>query len=275
MARRRGTDRGSNWGGQGYLFRALLWLLGGLLLFFVVLPLARLYTGLQLPDLAQVAFGDGVLASIALSLEAAVISALACGTFGTALAYGLSRDSFRGKGLVEALVDLPLAVPHSVAGIALLFVFGRQGAAGQLLAHVGLRFWGSLAGVVVGMIFVSSPFAVNAARLAFDAVPRELEDIARTDGANSTQVFGFITLPLATRGVFTGIILAYARSLSEFGAVVILAYYPMTAPVKIYDLFLQGGLGPSTMAAALLLTVALASFLGLRFLNRRRATAPG
>ena len=251
-----------------YLLRAAMWLIGGLLLAFIVLPLVHVYARLQPSEVAAVAVREGVLQSIQLSVEAAVVAAAVALVLGTPLAYRLSRDAFAGRGLVEALVDLPLAVPHSVAGIALLFVFGREGVLGRALGHVGLQFWGSMAGIVVGMLFVSCPFMVNAARLAFDGVDRELEDQAATMGGSAWQIFWFVALPQAVRGIFTGAMLTYARSLAEFGAIVVLAYYPMTAPVKIYDLFLQGGLGPSTAGAALLLTVALGTFLLLRGLSR-------
>jgi molybdate/tungstate transport system permease protein len=251
-----------------YLFRAAMWFLGGLLVAFIALPIVRIYVPLQPRQIAAVAINEGVLQSIQLSVEAAALAAVIAVAFGSPLAYRLSRDSFAGKGLLEALVDLPLAVPHSVAGIALLFVFGRDGVLGRPLSQVGLQFWGSFAGIVVGMLFVSCPFMVNAARLAFDAIDGDLEDMAATMGASSSQIFWYVALPQAKRGIFTGAMLTYARSLAEFGAIVVLAYYPMTAPVKIYDLFLQGGLSASTAGAVLLLTVALGTFLALRALSR-------
>jgi len=245
-----------------------MWVLGGLLIAFIALPIIHVYVPLQPSQIAAVAINEGVLQSIQLSVEAASLAAAIAVVFGSPLAYRLSRDRFTGKGLIEALVDLPLAVPHSVAGIALLFVFGREGVLGQPLSQVGLQFWGSFAGIVVGMLFVSCPFMVNAARLAFDAVDKDMEDMAATMGASSFQIFWHVALPLAVRGIFTGAMLTYARSLAEFGAIVVLAYYPMTAPVKIYDLFLQGGLDSSTAGAVLLLTVALGSFLVLRAFSR-------
>jgi molybdate/tungstate transport system permease protein len=133
--------------------------------------------------------------------------------------------------------------------------------AGILLSHVGLRFWGTTAGIVVAMLFVSVPFMVNSARLGFAAVDLHLEEVARTLGASRMEVFFRIDLPLAWRGILTGVILTYARSISEIGSVMVLAYYPMTAPVKIYDLYLQTGLRESSAAAVLLLIVTLSTFL--------------
>jgi len=234
----------------------------------VALPILHVYVPLDPARIADVAVHEGVLQSIQLSVEAAALAAAIAAVAGTPLAYRLSRDGFAGKGVLEAVVDLPLAVPHSVAGIALLFVFGRDGVLGGPLGAVGLQFWGSFAGIVVGMLFVSCPFMVNAARLAFDGIDLDLEDVAATMGASARQTFWHVALPQARRGIFTGAMLTYARSLAEFGAIVVLAYYPMTAPVKIYDLFLQGGLASSTAGAVLLLTVALGTFLALRALSR-------
>jgi molybdate/tungstate transport system permease protein len=256
-----------------YLIRAGMWLLGGLLVAFIVLPIVHVYVPLHPGQIAAVALNEGVLQSIQLSVEAAALAAVIAALSGTPLAYRLSRDRFAGKGLLEAVVDLPLAVPHSVAGIALLFVFGRDGILGRPLATAGLQFWGSFAGIVVGMLFVSCPFMVNAARLAFDGVDRDLEDMAATMGASAAQILWHVAIPQALRGIFTGAMLTYARSLAEFGAIVVLAYYPMTAPVKIYDLFLQGGLGSSTAGAVLLLTVALGTFLALRALSHAGSRA--
>jgi molybdate/tungstate transport system permease protein len=133
-----------------------------------------------------------------------------------------------------------------------------------LLSPLGLRFWGTGAGIVIAMLFVSVPFMVNSARLGFAAVDIRLEKVARTLGAGPLEVFFRIDLPLAWRGILTGVILTYARSISEIGAVMVLAYYPMTAPIKIYDLYLQTGLRDSSAMAVLLLAVTLSSFLAFR-----------
>ncbi len=247
----------------------LCWFLGSLLTAFLVVPLLALTLSQSWTGFSDVARMADVRDAIVLSLEGAFLSATLAALAGVPLAYGLARTSFPGKGVVEALIDLPLAVPHTVAGIALLMVFGRQGVLGEpLAALVGLKFWGTLAGIVVAMLFVSAPYTVNAARIGFAAVDPRLEKIARTLGLNPWRTFWRITLPLARRGIMTGVTLTYARSISEFGAVVILVYYPMTAPVKIYELFLRFGLDQAASAAVLLLFVSLGLFLILRALSR-------
>jgi molybdate/tungstate transport system permease protein len=244
-------------------------LLGGLMLAFILLPLIQIYASQTPATLARIAAAPDVLTAIWLSLEAAFLTSVISGMMGVPLAYLLSRISFRGKGFVEAVVDLPLTIPHTVVGIALLFVFGRTGIIGAPVnALTGFQFWGSLGGVIIAMLFVSATYTVNAARVGFDAADLRLEKVARTLGAGPWTVFVRVTLPLAWRSILTGLMLTFARSVSEFGAVIVLSYYPMTAPVKIYDLFLQFGLGDSSAMAVLFLTVVLVLFILLRYLTR-------
>lgn len=263
VARRR---RGSSGLVPTGLFPALMWLAGGLLLGFIVLPVIRLVTSSTPAGLAT-ALGDAdIRDALLLSVVDATITAVLATGLGVPLAYLLARRRFPGRALVQAVVDLPLAVPHTVAGIALLFVFGRTGWIGAPASAAGIAFYGTQAGIVVAMLFVSAPFAVNSARVAFEALDPNVERAARSLGATPAQTFWRVSVPLAWRGVLTGTVLVYARSISEFGAVVILAYYPATAPVAIYNRFLSAGLTESASAAVLLLIVALATFLVLRTL---------
>jgi molybdate/tungstate transport system permease protein len=242
-------------------------LCGGVLLAFILLPLLRLAASQSAGSLARIAALADVRQAIALSLEAALITALLAALLGVPLAYLLARSRFRGRAVVAAIIDLPLAVPHTVAGIALLFVLGRQGIIGAPLAALfGLRFWGTLAGIVAAMLFVSIPYTVNAARIGFEAVDPRLEMTARSLGLGPWQVLRWVSLPLAWRSVMTGLTLTYARAVSEFGAVVILVYHPMTAPVKIYELFLRFGVDEAAGMSVLLLLITLGLFILLRAL---------
>jgi len=246
--------------------QALAWALSGVLLAFIVLPLVRLAAGSAPAGLRHAAASAQVRAAILLSLRDAAITAAIATVLGTPLAYLLARRRLPARGVVQAVVDLPLAIPHTVAGIALLFVLGRTGWIGSPAASLGISFYGSQLGIVAAMLFVSAPFAVNSARVAFEAIDPSVERAARSLGASPGYVFRRVTLPLALRGVFTGAVLVYARAISEFGAVVIIAFYPVTAPVEIYNLFLQSGLTQSAAAAVLLLFISLATFLVLRTL---------
>jgi molybdate/tungstate transport system permease protein len=254
--------RPRSWGG----FQVLMWLLSGLLIAFVLLPLVRLAASTPPGSLHAAAASGEVRDAILQSLKDAAITAGIATVLGVPLAYLLARRRLPAPALVQAIVDLPLAVPHTVAGIALLFVFGRSGWIGAPASHIGVSFYGTQWGIIAAMLFVSVPFAVNSARVGFEAIDPSYERAARSLGATPAYVFRHVTLPLAARGVLTGTVLVYARSISEFGAVVIIAYYPATAPVQIYNLFLRSGLTDAASAAVLLLLVSLATFLVLRTL---------
>lgn len=245
-----------------------------MLLFFILAPLLQMMARQNLAHLFNVAAMADVQSAIWLSLSTAAITAVVAAILGTPLAYALARSSFRGKRMVETLVDLPLAVPHSVAGIALLFVFGREGFVGKpAQSLLGLQFWGTPAGIVVGMLFVSAPFMVNSARVGFEAADPRLEKVARTLGASPWQAFWQVSLPLASGGIFTGMVSTYARAISEIGAVMVLAYYPMTAPIRIYTLYLESGLSDASAMAVLLLAITLSTFLLFRYLAYGRFRA--
>jgi molybdate/tungstate transport system permease protein len=252
----------------------VFWFLGSVLLAIVVLPLVRLALQPSLANLVAAARDVEVRESLGLSLAGAGLATLLAALLGVPLAYILARGRFRGRGVIGALVDLPLSVPHTVAGIALLMVFGRRGVIGEPAAMLlGLRFWASLAGIVVAMFFVAAPYTVNSARLGFAAVDPRLEMVARTLGLEPWRVLARITLPLAWHGIATGLTLTFARALSEFAAVAILVYYPMTAPVKIYELFLRFGLDEAAAAAVLLLALSLALFIVFRHFAYGKAVA--
>ena len=217
--------------------------------------------------LAEAAKDADLRAAITLSLEAAALTALLAGLLGVPLAYGLARSTSRAKPIIAAVVDLPLAVPHTIAGIALLMTFGRRGPLGAPAATLlGVQFWGTLWGIVAAMLFVSLPYTINAARIAIEAIDPRLEWVARTLGLGPWATWLRITLPLARRGILTGLTLTFARSISEFGAIIILAYYPMTAPVQIYTLFLRFGVDQAAAGSVLLLAICLGLFVLFRAL---------
>ncbi len=245
-------------------FNLLFSLGGGLLVLFVILPLVSTILATT-PAAFLNSFTDPeVLHSIGLTFGAAAIATTLALTTGVPLAYLLARHMFRGKRLLEAVINLPVVIPHTAAGVALLLVFGRRGLVGQWLSPLGVTFTDNLGGIVVAMLFVSLPFLVNMSREAFSMVDEELERVAFTDGASQWQAFWHITLPLAWRGVLGGAVMMWARGISEFGAVVILAYHPKIAPVLVYERFEGFGLEAALPVALLLILVALVVFILLR-----------
>ncbi|MBS3783433.1 MAG: ABC transporter permease [Anaerolineae bacterium] len=244
--------------------------LGALLVFFIAWPLLRTVTGSQPIIIWETLLETEVRSAILLTFySSALATALALFT-GVPLAYLLARLDFPGKRLIEGVVDVPIVVPHSAAGIALLMAFGRRSLLGKGFALVGLRFVSAAPGIVIAMLFVSLPFLVDSAREGFEAVDPRLERVARTLGASPWQAFWQVSFPLAWRSILSGMILMWARGLSEFGAVVILAYHPMIAPVLLYERFESYGLTYARPVAAIIIVICLLTFVLLRLIAQER-----
>ncbi|MBU1877402.1 MAG: ABC transporter permease, partial [Chloroflexi bacterium] len=214
-----------------------------------------------------------VLASLWLTFYASALATGVALVTGVPLAYLLARYEFPGKGLVTGLIDLPVIIPHTAAGVALLMVFGRQAPLGRLGSAVGLHFTEDVAGIVVAMLFVSLPFLVNTARETFALIDPELERVAWVLGASPWQAFRYVILPLAWRGILAGALMAWARGISEFGAVVILAYHPQVIPVLVYERFAGFGLSAALPVAVILILAALVTLTTLRALLGRQHAA--
>jgi molybdate/tungstate transport system permease protein len=249
---------------RNLLFNIVFSVLSGSLLLFIVLPVISILLGTTPQSLWLALTDQEVLRSISLTFSAAALATLLVLLTGVPLAFQLARRKFRGKRLVEALVNLPIVIPHTAAGIALLLVFGRRGLLGQWLTPLGIAFTDNFSGIVVGMSFVSLPFLVNLSREAFALVDEELERVALIDGATPWQAFWYVSLPQAWRGVLAGALMMWARGISEFGAVVILAYHPKIVPVLVFERFEGFGLVAAQPVAALLVLVALGTFIFLR-----------
>jgi molybdate/tungstate transport system permease protein len=242
--------------------------LGGLVLLFVIAPLAGMILHTSFDELTSVAAERDVQESIALTLWTSMVGTLLVAIAAVPFSYLLARKSFPLKRLVSAIVDIPIVIPHSAAGIAILGVISRGTPAGQAAEQMGFHFVGGAAGIIVAMAFVSLPFLINAARDGFAAVPERLEKAALSLGASQTRVFFTISVPLAWRSILSGFVLMWARGLSEFGAVVIVAYHPMVTPVLIYERFGAFGLQAARPIAVLFIAVCLVFFIVIRLLGR-------
>jgi molybdate/tungstate transport system permease protein len=207
-----------------------------------------------------------VQAALAVTFYSATWATLLALFSGVPLAYLLARYDFPGKSWLEGTINLPIVVPHTAAGIALLMIFGRQAPIGRLLGAVELSFVDAIPGIVIGMLFVSLPFLVVAAREAFALVDPDLERVAETEGASRWQVFMYVSLPLAWRGILAGAIMMWGRGISEFGAVVILAYHPKIVPVLVYERFAGFGLAAAQPVSVLLIFASLIVFILLQSL---------
>lgn len=251
--------------GRASLFVRLC-LCGGLLALAVVLfPLIHLGMQDSLHTLWRSFRRGDVASAIWLSLVTSMLATALLAIWAVPLAYALARVDFPGKRWALALVDVPILVPQSVAGVALIVLLGPASVLGAALEQVGLPISGTLFGIVLAQVFVAAPFLVKTAMTAFEAVPVQLELASRSLGASPAATFARIALPLASRGVLVGSTLAWARAVSEFGCIVLFASSPVTAPILVHTEFLRAGASESRPIAILLLVICSWVFVMLQF----------
>ena len=250
---------------------------GALLVAFVVLPAASMIAGAGAGFLGEALRQGDIRRSLWLTVSAALIATAIAFVVGVPLAYLLARRDFVGKRAIEGIIDLPIVFPHTAAGIALLMVWGRDGIMGRLLAPFGISFTETVAGIVLAMLFVSLPFLVDTSRETFALVDERYEHVARTLGSSPGGAFLRVTFPQAWRGVLAGAVLMWGRGISEFGAVVILAYNPKVISVLTFELFEGFGLRAAQPPAVLIVIVAFVVFLVVRtvLLPRRGRSRKG
>jgi molybdate/tungstate transport system permease protein len=243
-------------------------LFASLFLLFLIAPLVGLVGAGGASGVRQLTIDAELRGALALTMFTATTATVFAILGGTPLAYLLARRRFSGRTLLIALLDLPLVVPHPVAGIALLLVLGRASPLGSVLLGAGLRLTGSVFGIVCAMLFVAAPLYVGGARETFTRVDRRYEAVARTLGDSAWTAFRRITLPLSLRGLTASAVVMWARAVSEFGAIVILTYNPKVASVLSYDRFTTLGLSGALPVAAVLVLLAVLPIVALRALRR-------
>ncbi len=249
-------------------FRLWLLFLSGLVLLFIIGPLLNLVVSAGFPEwkaaLNDRSVGDSILLTISVSFAATLVMAV----FAIPLAYLLARKDFPFKSLINGIVDLPVVIPHSAAGLALLGVISRDS---LLMKHLlpGVELPGSRFAIGMAMAFVSVPYLINAARDGFAAVPERIEKAAMNLGAGPARVFFTIALPMARRSILSGFIMMFARGMSEFGAVIMVAYHPMVTPVLIFEWFGSFGLSHTRPVAVLFIGICLLVFTLFRYFSGR------
>lgn len=249
-------------------FTILLVILGSIILLFLTLPLFKMLIGNTPTVLFETLKQSDVSASVILTMKVSLFATIFALITGLPLAYLIARYEFFGKSFLETLVDIPIMIPHTAAGIALLIAFGH-GSLGGFFDTLGIQFIGTEAGIMIAMMFLSATFLINGAKEGFKKVDVKLEKVARTLGASPLRVFFAISIPNAKKDIVNGCLMMWGRGLGEFGAVVILVYHPMTAPVLIYDRFTSFGLSYSAPVAAVMIILSIIVFLSVRFVNNR------
>ena len=240
----------------------------GMSLLFVALILLLPLSGLAL-NLAQLTFADywnivsdgQTLAALRVTFWAGAWASLFNALFGLLLAWVLTRYRFPGRVFIDALVDLPFALPTAVAGIALATLFAKDGWLGQPLAALGIAVAYQPAGIVVAMIFTSIPFVVRAVQPVLEALPPAVEEAATTLGARPHQGFTRVILPQLMPALASGVVLSFARSLGEFGAVIFIAgnqpYISKVVSLLIFERLQEFDLPAAAAIASLMLAASL------------------
>jgi molybdate/tungstate transport system permease protein len=248
-------------------------LVGSVLLLFVILPILNLFLTTGGSSIAAMARDKSVDAALEVTLGAGLISTILALAAGVPLGYVLAREQFPGKSIVEGIIDMPVAVPQTIAGIALLFIFGRGGVLGApLYTHFGMQLSDTLWGIVAALLFVSTPFVVNLSRDGFMSVDPRMEYVARSLGASPVGACLRVTLPLTWRPLLSAAIMAWARATSEFGSIIVIAYYPKSINTLMFEWYNFFGYAHAKPLAALLLLIVLGIFITLRTVAATRRT---
>lgn len=223
-------------------------------------PLAALVARALERDFLSYALSPSALTALRLSLVTSLLSVLITLIFGTPLAYVLARWKFRFKPWLELLIDLPIVLPPSVAGLALLIAFGRRGLLGPALGAFGISLPFTTLAVILAQTFVAAPLYVRAARVGFSEVEPQLEEAAHVEGASQWQLLREVLLPLTGRSLLNGAILTWTRALGEFGATILFAGnlegVTQTMPLAIY-LGFERDLGVAIALSVLLIGVSI------------------
>jgi molybdate transport system permease protein len=237
---------------------------------FVIVPLVAVLLQIDWGRFIPLVTSESSRAALLLSLQTATASTAVCVLLGVPMALVLARGSFPGQSVLRALVLLPLVLPPVVGGIALLYTFGRQGLLGQQLDLLGIRIAFSTSAVVLAQSFVSLPFLVVSLEGALRSAGTGYEHIAATLGARPTTVLRTVTLPLVLPGLVSGAVLAFARSLGEFGATLTFAGslqgVTRTLPLEIY---LQRETDADAAVALSLLLIVVAAVIVIASAGRR------
>ncbi|PIQ32610.1 MAG: molybdenum ABC transporter permease [Bacteroidetes bacterium CG18_big_fil_WC_8_21_14_2_50_41_14] len=243
--------------------------LAGLLLLFLLAPLIGLFLSTTPLSLFETAQEPEVQKSIWLTISSSMAATLIFSIGAIPLAYLLARKKFIFKRILLGIINIPVIIPHSAAGIALLGIISRDTLLGKIAESLGFSFVNNPAGIMVAMAFVSLPYLINAAIDGFISVPERLEKVALTLGASKSRVFFTISLPLAWRSILTGLIMMWGRGLSEFGAIIIIAYHPMVTPVMIFERFSSYGLQYATPVTVLFISICLIIFVAMKFISKK------
>lgn len=248
-------------------FHLLLSLIAGIFLGLIVSIISCLLTATSFSEFIDEIRSPEILSSIIISLETSIVVVLLALFFGVPVAYILATKRFRGKNILDTLVDLPIVSPPLVCGLAILIAFGGHG----IFRHFEVIF--TIKGIIIAQLFVSSPFLIRSARTAFESINRDTINAARTLGASEFYIFRKVSVPLARNGIVSGVIMTWARALGEFGATAMVAgcipYRTETMTIGIYMHAMSGDLGASVALSLLLMFSAFMTLIVFKYFGSR------
>jgi len=251
------------------MFKSIVILLAVILIIAAVFPLVSIIFKVDAEIIIETLKNREFLNAIYVTILAALCSTIFAVILGIPFSYVIARYQFPFKGLLEAIVDVPQALPHTVAGIALILVVGRKFPIGQFSSKLGVEFVNSFWGVVLAMWYVSFSIFVNVVKEGFRGLDIRYEKVARSLGMNFSKTFFMVSIPMIKREIISGAIQMWARAISEFGAVAILAYYPKTISVLAYDRFQGFGLNSALGVTTLIIIIFGSLFSALRFIENK------
>lgn len=247
-------------------FHKSLLFMGLIFLMIVLFPIFNMMTSTSVQSLVLVCQDAAFLKALRVSVITATVASLITLIFGVPLAYGLSRIDFKGKDFIDSLIDLPIIIPHSVAGIAILGALGPKSPIGAFfIENFNITIASDWIGIIVAQTFVSSPFLIRSAITAFNEMGTEYEGAARTLGASPTRAFFTVTLPLAFTSILNGFLLTWSRAISEVACILIVASVPKTLSIHIFEEFLSMGITESRPPAVMMVIFCLWAFFCVRW----------
>jgi len=252
-------------------FNIIVWTTSILFILFFIVPILRLLLYDSPRYLLSQFLSPVNLEGIKITLLAATVSTVIVVIFGFPLAYILARYQFIGKKMIDAIVELPIMIPHTVVGIALLLVFAKSEPAGPLLSRFGLSF----GAIVMAYMFVSGTYAIKTMEEAIKSVHPRIELVARTLGASQWQVVRMIIIPQISRSILTGGILSWGRAMSEVAAIMIVAPYVIPtyhqiAGIEVYNQFVSTGMKGAVGLSAVLIIISLIILIVLKVIQYQK-----
>jgi molybdate transport system permease protein len=246
------------------------WVFTGAVVLFIVIPIASVFLSIPGTNLALEAVNSETLSAIRLSLITSSASLLIMVLFGIPTARALTRSKLRGKRVIDTIIDIPIVLPPAVAGLALLLAFAPRSPIGALLLRYGIILPGNILAVIMAQTFVAMPFFMRSARTAFEEINPRIEMAANLLSPSRFYSFRKVILPLASRGLVAGAILAWGRAMGEFGATLLFAgnlpFVTQTMPLAIY-LDLEENVQQASFVSCILIAISFAVIVGVRYVG--------